>query len=169
MTERQIQSALFRRKASICQIMMPNYTPSRWFECDVFAVTRSGYFHEYEIKLTKADFERDSEKSAHRSWSLINGKPVRVNGVTKHGLLSCATERGPVTFTYICPDGLLTADEIPEFAGLQYALSHRIGGVRLREIKPSPRLHGAKCCPKIIAHVRGVCYWRFWRERMKHD
>jgi hypothetical protein len=170
MTERQIQTALFRDKASIYTIIMPNYTPAKWFECDVFGVTKSGYFHEFEIKLTKADFEKDKEKSTGKVYAKdADGKWFKTGGVTKHGLLACGTERGPVTFTYVVPDGLLSVEDIPEFAGLQYALSHRVGAVRLRTIREPPRLHGAKCDPKIVKHAHSVSYWRFWRERCKHD
>ncbi len=32
------------RRSTVC----PRYTPTRWWECDVFELTEAGFFREYE-------------------------------------------------------------------------------------------------------------------------
>jgi hypothetical protein len=59
MNAREIQQRLIveRYRRGIC---VPNYTPKDWWECDVFELTPAGYFREYEIKMTVADFRADA-------------------------------------------------------------------------------------------------------------
>jgi RNA polymerase primary sigma factor len=56
MKSTDIQAWLHQQRAATYAVLLPNYTPDKWHECDVFGVTRAGYFHEFEIKLTRADF-----------------------------------------------------------------------------------------------------------------
>lgn len=63
-TELDIQIALWKDLQSSRDLVMPNYTPKKWFECDVMAVTKAGYLEEYEIKLSASDFKADAKKCA---------------------------------------------------------------------------------------------------------
>jgi hypothetical protein len=126
--------------------VLPRYTPGSWFECDVFEVTAHGYFYEYEIKLSVADFLADAKKSSGtmgKHWALANG-----------------CEIGPVHFSFVTPRGLLAGVEIPAWAGLIEIVD--CGScLGWRDVKKAPRLHEAKLDPEILEHARGVCYWRY--------
>lgn len=176
MTERQIQRWLFNTLRSTCRVVVPNYTPAHWWECDVFAVTKAGYFHEYEIKLTRGDFKADADK-AHTAWGrelrVIDGREVATFGrhrtSLKHERLALASPNGgPTQFWYVVPDGLLAIDDVPSWAGLKYAKGNG-NFMTFTTPKPAPRLHREKCDPAIVAHATGVCYWRYWNERRRFD
>lgn len=177
MTARDIQRRMiFERYQS--SFVLHNYTPAKWWECDVFEVTKAGFFREYEIKLSLADFRADAVKQK------INGdylrgedgrwKYERKPGDKKHDLLSQCSPLGPVQFWFVCPEGVIPYDpEFPEWAGLIYVRSipdaRPPWNVREREIKSAPRLHREKMNPKVQDHARGVCYWRLHRMLVHGD
>lgn len=146
--------------------VLPNYTPRRWFECDVFEVTEAGYFREYEIKMTRADFRADAAKTKDVNPRFEAGQIVR-DTIGKHNLLSLRDAAGPTRFWFVTPKDLVTPLEVPEWAGLIYARQtepkpewQTIHSTILTLIKSAPKLHGAKCDAKVIEHSRGICYWR---------
>ncbi len=49
------------------EIVIPNTTTFlNWsWECDLLSVTKTGLIHEYEIKVTKGDYSKDSKKHKH--------------------------------------------------------------------------------------------------------
>lgn len=47
------------------QFVIPNSRDLFHWECDLLSVTRSDFVHEYEIKLNRADYNRDSKKRKH--------------------------------------------------------------------------------------------------------
>lgn len=71
------------------------------WESDFFCINRTGYSFEVEIKVSRSDFKADFKKEKHR---LFVEKPV-------NSLL-------PNKFYFAVPDGLVTIDEVPEYAGL---------------------------------------------------
>ena len=150
--------------------MVPNYTPAGWFECDLFAVTKAGFFHEYEIKMTKSDFAADKEKAVIK-WGKYDPEKMRFDIAerrTKHELIELASETGPARFWYVMPDGLIAESEIPTWAGLKYATGTR-GHINFKIVRTAPKLHGVKLSSKIIDHAHRVCYWRFWKELIKNE
>lgn len=160
--QRRLMVDLYRRS-----MVPPNYTPSRWFECDIFELTKAGYFREYEIKLTTSDFRADQKKE-RTSWR-INGenKFEFYAEYSKHQRLREHHTDGPTQFWFVCPRGLIQPLEVPLWSGLIYATDHTQNGysppwnVRLEVVRAAPRLHGQKCDPKTVEHARGVCYWRY--------
>lgn len=169
MNERDVQRYLWREVGSSMCLLIPNYTPAGWFECDMFAVTKAGYFYEYEIKLTVADLRADTKKRAPASYeSAPTGSDVRlirIDGKQKHTLLAEGDERGPSLFWYVVPKDLVGPNDIAAWAGLVY-INER-GGMWV--IKRPPRRHRTKVSQKIVNHARGVCYYRYWQERLKLD
>ena len=125
MNEKQVQKLLFARVLlkKHHNVAIPNTYLYDW-ESDFISVTKSGYIHEYEIKLTLSDFKADMKKEA------------------KHNLISraYATGRGrvPAYFWYVVTFDIDIA-MIPEYAGL---LKARNG--YLYEIKPAPRMVNEK-------------------------
>lgn len=71
------------------------------WECDVLSLNKSGYLTEFEVKVSRSDFL--AEKRKVRKWMLMDAKEE----------WTC-----PNYFCYVCPSGLFTVDEIPDYAGL---------------------------------------------------
>lgn len=170
-----IQCALWRDLSQASMLVMPNYTPASWWECDMMSVTKAGYWSEYEIKLSVADFKADAKKNRREGFRYckIAKKVVEVPGLSKHAELALGSEKGPSFFWYVIPKELKEKVTVPEWAGLKLAVSipARPGSglhagsparVSLYTEKPAPRLHKAKLPDSILSHARGVCYWRFW-------
>ena len=170
-TSDEIEAMLIRNRFAASTVV-PNYTPDKWWECDVLEVTAAGYFREYEIKMSRADFLRDHRKSSEvridwrKQMKLEReareaGLPPPVRPVEKkHDLLASRSPRGPVQFWYVIPKGLVRMNEIPEWAGF---IEVEIHGTYLaeRELIKAPRLHGEKLAKAILDHAVGVCYYRF--------
>lgn len=159
--------------------VLPNYTPGGWWECDVFEVTAAGYFREYEVKTSRADFRADAGK-ARAGWVTEEVPPeerltcpwnttrrVRRPRVTKHELLAAGNPEGPSRFWYVVPEGLIVPADLPPWAGLIECYLTRLGSVCEREVRPAPKLHGEKPAPAVTAHARGICYWRM-HDLMPH-
>lgn len=161
LTETKIQEIVFRSLASSHTPLLPNYTPRGWFECDLFSVTKAGFFHEHEIKLTVSDFLRDAGKKA---WSR-DPDTRKLTRISKHERLAAADARGPACFWYVVPEEIVDRFAIPAFAGLKIITRYRHG---LLTKKPAPRLHECKIESRITTHAYSVCYWRFWQERLKN-
>ncbi len=169
LTEKDVQRWLMRERYAK-GFVLPNFTPSEWFECDVFEVTPAGYFREYEIKLTRADFLADRRKFRHSiRWDRNSEKRP------KHELLQAAHKAGPVQFWYVTPPGLIdvAAGELPPWAGLlEFMVAWSSGDkVRLAPVseREAPRLHDAKINPHVMQSARGACYWRFHRATTLED
>lgn len=166
MNERTIQHVLYLRNHQRFKVLMPNYTPSGWWECDMFGVTKSGYFHEFEIKLTIADFRRDASKKAPDTWRWVDGQKQTVTGASKHSQIGTAL--GPSRFWYVVPEALIDQSEVPKWAGLQFLLE-RHGSYYARPIVQAPQLHRVKISDDIVRHSMSVCYYRYWHERQALD
>lgn len=102
------------------------YLLSDW-ECDVLSLNKSGYLIEFEVKISRPDFLVDAKK---RKFNFYN------NGT--HRLM-------PNRFYYVCPEDLISVDEIPSIAGLMYYNEHG-----LSVVKNAPLLHKLKHDPETI-------------------
>jgi hypothetical protein len=166
MTERQIQDTLYpvltmRGQRHIC----PNYTPRKWFECDMFSITCAGYMVEHEIKLTLSDFKADEKKEFKPGWWQKDAQ-----GQKKHDMLAAGSTFGPSRFFYVVPSGLVKVSEVPDWAGLINVFGF-FGdkGLRTEIAKHAPRLHKKQVDEEVIKHVEGIFYWRFWNHRMRRE
>lgn len=178
MTEQEVQNALwFELRQKGHDLICPNYTPLGWFECDVFSVTKSGYFFEHEIKLTVSDFRADVHKQRDEWVSGWGPDQVR-NTDKKHDLINGANIAGPRAFFYVAPEGMLTAEQVPAWAGLMEASYGNEWSAKeqkilptktigLKVLKEAPKLHKHKVDPKVIEHLQGLFYWRYWNLRTK--
>lgn len=164
-TERDIQRFLYRRNHQRFNVLLPNYTPLGWWECDLFGVTRSGYFHEFEIKVTRADFRKDAAKKRRDSWQWVGAERQTIAGKLKHSQIK--SENGPARFWYVLPEGLIELEEVPEWAGFQ-VICEKFGG-HVRIVRQAPQLHRTKIRDSILRHSLSVCYYRYWNERNNHD
>lgn len=174
MTARDIQRRLCHDRFREA-FVVPNYTPARWWECDVFEVSKAGYFREYEVKVTMKDFRADAEKAeermrfvdepAGRRWE------KRVIG-NKHELLGdpwrafISGWNVPVSFVFVVPEDIAAGvrAELPSFAGLVVASPGGVSkppyNVRLREVVKPPRLHNNELPGAVAEHAKSVLYYR---------
>lgn len=120
-TETSIQDGL-RCFMSSPRFFLRNMYVFGW-ESDVLILTNSGYWYEIEIKISRADFHNDQK---HKSQ--------KFNFMADEG-----TWNKPHYFYYAVPEGMISPDEVPSFAGLIYM--HRS---RPEVIKKAPRLHKGK-------------------------
>lgn len=145
---------------------LPNYAPAGWWECDVFSVTKAGYWVEYEIKVSRADFLADARKSKWGPW--VGQKDQRQN-VGKHDLLAQGSATGPSRFFFVFPAGLIPVADVPTWAGIVEATRHQKGpGIYLKIVRPAPRLHGEKFGDKRVNVARETAYYRFHRATYRY-
>jgi hypothetical protein len=169
MTERDIQNAIFRDHNTSHVLICPNYTPAGWHECDVFAVTKAGYMTEWEIKLTKADFKKDSKKTETETYLTRLNESRGIQRKTKHDRLAAADIMGPSRFFYVLPEGVIDDQDVPMWAGIIRASSNpKSGRVHLNKTREAPRLHKQTISQLVSDKVRGVFYWRLWSERTRN-
>lgn len=126
-TEQSIQAGL-RSLMPSAEFFLCNMYVFTW-ESDVLILTKSHYWYEIEIKVSRADFKNDLK---HKS--------------KKHMLLSDADSTiKPNYFYYAVPAGLISVEEIPPYAGLIY-----MHGSRPEIVKPPRKLHSEKMRTDII-------------------
>lgn len=160
MTERAIQLAILHDRwvRSTC---LPNFTPRGWFECDVFELTKSGFFVEYEIKLTLSDFKADRQKFRRTTTGVFpDFKDV---DEFKHDLITKGPP-APSRFFYVTAKGIVLTESVPAWAG-HIEAEHPEGWRRplLTIRRDAPRLHRQKSDPKLIEHIGVTSYYRFMR------
>ncbi len=166
MDERYIQNGLWTSMTAAI-VVAPNFTPAEWFECDMFSVSKSGYWAEHEIKLSVSDFRADAEKVSYFYRPRREDEPgpfsqVR-DMVIKHDMLAACDIRGPSLFWYVMPEEVAKAVVIPAWAGLKIARPDRY---RMVVAKQAPRLHKQPASGKLIEQARIALYWRYWRMRV---
>ena len=100
------------------------------WESDCLLLTRSGYWYEFEVKISKADFKNDFK-----------------NKKEKHSILSSEKEtKKPNFFYYVVPEDLIAPYDVPEYAGLIYIKRGR----GLITVKKAPTLHKEKNDPNSL-------------------
>lgn len=170
LTALDIQIALWNELRSSRDLIMPNYTPRNWFECDVMAVTKAGYLEEYEIKLSASDFKADTKKESRGKWTYITNKFEEIGKKNKHKELQNKSPDGPSRFWFVVSHNIVDKIEIPEWAGLKVAYNfNKNGNLYLKELKKAPKLHTNKIDDKIVEHAKSVCYWRYWNTKCDVD
>lgn len=134
------------------------------WESDFFAISKSGYSVEVEVKVSRADFKKDFTKAdKHKILTRHQHPQVCLpfgNGLSsefkynpetkKHERYSESSmikfikpvEHLPNKFFYACPEGLIRPEEVPAYAGLIYST----GNYQSYIVKQAPFLHKNKKC-----------------------
>ena len=132
MNEKEVIMALANNGDHIrrYELMLPNVFIQHDSEADLFCVRKSGLCDEFEVKTSRSDFLADKKKFVnyreathqecidhqHIKWADRNQQPW-------YKLKYDALASGDMCvnyFWYAVPDGLVSVDEIPDFAGLIY-------------------------------------------------
>ena len=160
MTELDIQNCLYREFVKRGhRLIVPNSCVCGW-EADLISVTKAGFIHECEIKITASDFRADGKKKK------FDDITAYASGQRKHRqqcLRFETTIAQPANFFwYAVPTGLVTVTDLPGFAGLIYVedLCRRV-----EIVKKAPRLHRDKIAERHIEQLTRNLMIRYWRTR----
>lgn len=130
---------------------------------------KSGYFREYEIKLTTSDFRADAKKEVRR-WHGWDADTAQSSYKTrhKHTELAAGDVRGPAQFWFVAPSGIIPENGLPSWAGLITAeYDQRWRQIVLTETKRAPRLHRTKIDEAFRHDLLTTFYFRFQRLFLK--
>jgi hypothetical protein len=153
-TEKNVIALLLARYGykNLC---ISNYNMRFWFECDVAMITNSGYFTEFEIKLSKYDYEKDFYKD-----NIHGNKHVILSDKIKFDF--CNT---PSRFFFVIPCDLAKKVVIPKHAGLiifywrkHYKRKHYLD---FKIEINAPRLHNNKSSLKVINDIKDIYRYRY--------
>ena len=122
------------------------------WESDYLAVMHSDIVHEVEIKVSRADFKNDVKNKKNKHLLLENGN--KVGGY--YGDM-------PNYFYYAVPNGLIEADEVPDYAGLIYVSPW---GVKV--VKQGRKLTDDKFDP-IKLRIADKFYYNMLNWKMKYE
>ena len=140
---------------------MPRFTPDKWWENDLCAVTKAGFWTEFEVKLSRPDFLADKAKE-RREW--VGRYPDAMISIeNKHALLA-TTERGPARFYYCVQDGVATEADMPAWAGLLTFKWELYGDGNngrwvMHLVRKAPLRHHRKD-PQVIAGIYRAAWFR---------
>ena len=101
-------------------LTLPNNRSLFGWEADLVSLTKTGLFHEYEIKLSLSDYEKDFSGSKRK--------------VAKHGIMNKGKSIGTNYFWFTTSG--FQPSWIPFYAGWI-----EIVGQNINIMKPAPRLH----------------------------
>lgn len=126
-TERSIIEVLNKNFMSSPKYILNNLYVYSW-ESDFLVITKSWYAYEIEVKISVSDFKNDFKKSKkHKYISSGNAKFV------------------PNYFYYAVPEGMISVDDVPPYAGLIY-----IKGNRMYISKAAPKINNNKMDLKVF-------------------
>jgi len=153
MTESEIQAIIqIDERRWGHEVYVPNVYLFKW-ESDMISINKHGYTWEYEIKCTRADFKADFKKeSKHYALEL---------GVMIDPLNGPEIAFRPNRFIYVCPEGLIKPDEIPDYCGLMYVKeSCTFPWI----IKRPPKLHRDKITLTQTRRLLKSLHSKYWRN-----
>jgi len=129
----------------------------------MIVVTRALYVHEFEIKLTHADFLNDRKKDKFKQFEMWNEGKREYKFWTGYNQ-TVPVLRPPNYFWYVCPPDVIKPDEIPVYAGLYYVR----GDWGLPIQMPARKMHKEKLeYDQIIRLCRNMTV-RYWDKRLPH-
>lgn len=151
MHESKVQALLMRwcMETKNHELVIPNLRSVYRWEADLLSATRAWLVHEFEIKLTHADFRADFDKKF---------KHVSLRMTHEH---SGVPYRCPNYFWYVTYGFEIDEDELPDYAGWMHIEdkdASRWPHIKfgIKERKNAPRLHMEKLSEK---HRLRIARW----------
>lgn len=165
MNATDVQDALFRYFSAGrgYTYQLANAYVFKW-ESDFFCIANSGYSYEVEVKVSVADYRADFNKTErHRILSWPHDTYIKrtyvANEVTPYVLSKLKSNEYyrpprsniktvpiytvcPNKFAYAVPEGLISPDDVPDYAGLIYVKNDR--RYKPTIVKRPPALHKKK-------------------------
>jgi hypothetical protein len=153
--ETDIQNALYRFFADKRHPMtIPNCGADCVVgEADLISITRAHLVHEVEIKTSRSDFLREFETKEEKHEILHAGgvKDYPYGGTYYYSNY----------FWFAAPEGLLSLDDLPDYAGLLSVTEPRTVSVD----RDAPRLHIEKLSDTDRRYIERGLTLRYWQER----
>lgn len=119
---------------------------------DVFCLTSKEYIYEYEVKVSRDDFKIYFLKSSVRHQGIRTFKHDEIKNGHRAN-----------KFYFVCPYGLISKDEVPDYAGLVYSKDD----VKFETIKRAPLLHGRTPDLRFYKHLCKTMAFREMNIRAK--
>ena len=117
-----------------------HFTGSGLGECDMISISKSDYIYEYEVKISRSDFKADFKKEKHKL--MLEGKSA-IDNIEKTFYYT------PNYFNFVVPTGLISIEEVPNYAGLIYMDDK----LNFTIIKKAPLIHKIKATSSFIKQV----------------
>lgn len=160
-----------RMESGLTSIILPNvYMRKSPWEADVAKVNKTGWWQEYEIKCSVADFKADFAKGA--GWGAFTTTKHQVyssTGPTATGRASATHYVVPRKFYFVVPHGLLDGVDIPPHCGvMEYSepKSHRRFGL-VAITRQAPILKAAtRLAPEDIFNLAVKASYRLGRQNL---
>jgi hypothetical protein len=137
------------------------------WETDFLVVQKSGYCYEIEIKISRSDFFNDFKKK-NKHLILNEGvymkkkyryhtDPETKKRISEQYYDPTEWKFRPNKFYYCVPEGLIKADEVPDYAGLMYVNSYGT----VTTIKEAKFLHKEK-----LDLIKKLCdkFYYYWKN-----
>ena len=144
--ETRIQLALFKELISKGNYaVIPNVSWSwLYWEADLIGISKAFYMSEYEIKITKQDFEADFKKRKHNTLKRENVRNARI----------------PNYFNYVAPLKAIPLC-IPDYAGLLIVEADKYG-LKISDVKKAPLLHKSKLGTEGVQAMFRSLMFKYW-------
>jgi hypothetical protein len=149
-----------------------------WFECDALGLTPAKFWHEFEIKHSKADYSRDFHKKLY-GWSKHDVLRMRLEKTSLESVnVDCdymrkqyQRLRPPNYFWFVVPEDIESSLTLPEHAGL---LILRGPEKRVFVRKEAPRIHADKITDAFMTSLLKAFEYRFydlidWVSRLQRE
>ncbi|WP_321331850.1 hypothetical protein [uncultured Bacteroides sp.] len=156
-TESQILNILEKRFLSNPKYIIRNLYVFGW-ESDYLALTRSGYWYEIEVKISRSDFNADMKKV--QKHNILSSK-ISIDGKSYSSSNNKHLFNRPNYFYYAVPEGLITKEEVPDYAGLIYIDEYKF----YRIAKMAPAIHK----DKIKIDLQDKFYYNWKNELSKNN
>jgi hypothetical protein len=147
MDERAIQRAYFHKFLSSSLLIAPNIYFGSWrWECDIVRLMPSMYWHEVEVKISRADYKSEFKNKSTKHKQYIGNR------------------RGPNYYSFAVPSGLIQPEEVSRCYGLYYCAENRWGQHLITVVRKPTRLHTAKVGPKVITKIARSLMFKFFNH-----
>lgn len=158
----EIEELIWKRYASRSLAVIPR-SHALVFEADVLVVMRSLYTHEFEIKMSRADFMADrlKDKWVNRAAWATGAGVATVPDPWHPGETHNVRVFQPANyFWYVCPRDLIKPADIEPWMGLMY-----VRGNGLIVMQDAQRTHKEKLGTAQLLQITSSLSARMWKTR----
>ncbi len=189
LSEARVQNLLAEMICHAHEMTVPNIGTLWQWESDLASVTKTDLSHDFEIKISRADWLAEKRKieeaggrnpKADRDHMLRyakeieaeekNDKPRKtyvIPGKTRR--MSKGAFYPPNYFWVVVPEGVVKDGELPDYAGLIEITFDERRGYRTVTRKKAPRLHGLKIADRQWRSMARGLSVRVWAERSRQS
>lgn len=152
------------------EIQLPNCYYQHDSEADLFAIRKSGFCDEFEVKISRSDFLADAKKVVQYRQPVSGEYGYLKERAPYNKPKLDALSSGELKinyFWYVVPEGLITIEEVPTFAGLIQICVGLKGKKYLETLQTPKRLHKNKLSDEFKYKTAKKAVFRYWDLRAK--